>query len=483
MSEEGSFSQKGRNAVKWSLYDKFLKRGMAFVVSMFLARLLEPADFGLVAMVGFFTAFASSFADMGIGQVLVQKKHVNRVQYSTVFYINILIGILIFTSLWISAPYISRFYDQNIITRLVRYSSFSFIIGSLTIVNTSLLRKELKYKSFAIVSFLSSLGSGLIGITMAYYGYGVWSLVISGLAGSFISMVMYWFMVDWRPDPVFDFSSIKDIWKNALGFFNIGIINSIMERVDNLIIGKLFNAASLGFYNRARALQELPLYTFILPVTRPFFPMFATMQDDPARQRKLFYNTVEMLNFIIILGFGLMFVLADNLIVLLYSDKWIESIPYFKILIFLIPLAPFNTLSTSLFKGTGKLKLLTFITVIDRGSVLFALIFGIKYGLLEYLYAFVGFKVFVSLFRVFFVQKYLDISAKVILGSIMKMLIILTVISLPVELFLSFGNIYTETVVKALLIVSGFVLISYVFNVKGFNLLKAEAFSYLKINK
>jgi hypothetical protein len=136
-----------------------------------------------------------------------------------------------------------------------------------------------------------------------------------------------------------------------------------------------------------------------------------------------------------------------------------------------------------LFKGTGKLKLLTFITVIDRGSVLFALIFGIKYGLLEYLYAFVGFNVFVSLFRVFFVQKYLDISAKVILGSIMKMLIILTVISLPVELFLSFGNIYIETVVKALLIVSGFVLISYVFNVKGFNLLKAEAFSYLKLNK
>ncbi len=483
MSNGRTFGGKGRNAVKWSLLEKLLKRGVTFVVSMFLARLLEPSDFGLLAMISVFTAFAGVFADLGFGQALVQKKEVSQIQYNTVFYINILLGFIIYGAMWITAPYISSFFKEPILIPIIRVSSLSFIINSFSIVNSAILFKQLRLKVFTIVMFFSSLLSGAMGVAAAYQGFGVWSLVIYGLSASIIRVTMLWFMCEWKPGLEFNFMSAKGIWIKGLSFLNIGVINEVVDRLDNLIIGKIFNVSSLGLYNRAKSLHELPIYTFVVPITRPFFPMFSELQENPIKQKELFYRTFEMLNFLVILGFGLMFVLADNWITILYSDKWIGSVPFFKILILLIPMAPFNLLSTSLFKGTGKLKLLTFITVLDRLSIFFAIFFALNFGLTQYLYAFVSFKIFVSLFRVVFVQKYLKINAVVIFGSIIKMIVIFGVVVIPVEMMFKIDNIYIETVVKSLLFVSGYVLISYIFKVEGFVLFKQEMFRYLKISK
>jgi len=470
---------KGRKAVKWSFYEKLLKRGITFVVSLFLARLLEPSDFGLLALITIFSAFASSFADLGFGQALVQKKDVTKIQYNTVFYLGVCIGVILYLIFWFSAPLIAQFYKNDIITNIVRFSSLSFIIDSFTIVNSAILFKQIKFKTFTIVMFFSSFLSGFIGVFFAYNGYGVWSLVIYGLFFSFIRAVLLWLMTDWKPGLSFSLYSIKDIWKRGLSFFNIGIINNVFSQLDNLIIGKIFNISILGLYNRAKSLQELPLNTFIMPITRPFFPMFSRIQDEPQRQRELFYKTVEMLNFVAVLGFGLMFILAENLIVILYSDKWLGSIPFFKMLILLIPIAPFNLLSTSLFKGTGKLRLLTIITIFDRFSVLFAIGFALKYGMLQYLYAFIGFKLVVYSFRIFFVQKYLGISALKMIISIVKMIVIFGLVASPIQ-YIYINNIYIETILKALIFISGYVFFCQVLKVKGLLLFKKEVFTYFK---
>jgi len=470
---------KERSAIKWSFYEKLLKRGVTFIVSMFLARLLEPSDFGLVAMLSVFTAFATAFSDFGFGQALIQKKDITQVQYSTVFYLNIAIGLIIFIALWLSAPLISAFYSNEILIGIVRYTSLSFIINSFTVVNSSILFKKLNYKISTVVMFYSSMLSGLLGVVMAFLGYGVWSLVWYGIFSSIIRAILLWVKVDWKPSFMFDLKSIKEIWKIGLSFLNIGIINNVIDRLDNLIIGKIFNESVLGFYNRAKSLQELPLYTFVIPITRPFFPIFAEVQEDKKRVKELMLGSLEKLNFIVILGFGIMYLLAENWIVILYSEKWMDSVPYFKILILLIPFAPFNLLSTSLFKGVGRLKLLTYITVLDRMSVFVAIGFAIKFDLTYYLWAFVICKLTVAIYRIFLVQKHFKIFAFKIFSSIVKMLLLFSIPAFAIEYFIEIDYVIIEAVVKLLLVVIGYLGLSRFFKVKGFYLVYAEVNKYL----
>ena len=469
-----SLKEKGKNAIKWSLIEKLLKRGITFVISIFLARLLEPADFGLVAMCSFFIAFADALNDFGLGQALVQKKVVDRIQLNTVFYVNISLGLFMFGAMWVAAPYIGQFYDDDMIVNVLRVTSFNFIVKSLTIVNSSMLYKGLKYKVFAKAMFVSSVSSGTVAIIMAYLGFGVWSLVAYGLSSTIINMVAIWYMTKWRPRLEFDLKSIKELWKTGLGFLNIGIINNVVDRLDNLFIGKIFSASVLGFYNRAKGLQELPQYTFILPITRPMFPMFAKIQNDPEKIKDTFFKAIETLSFVVILLFGVMLASADNLIVIIYSDKWVESIPYFKILLFILPLLPVNLVVTSMLKGAGRLKLLTVITVLERASIFFALGFGIKYGLLSYLYAFVGFKYFVFFTRIIIVQKYMHIKLVSVLKVVIEVLSIFGLVILPLLYFVEIDNLYFDTIIKSAVFVVAYTWISALFKIKGFVYMKEE---------
>lgn len=379
-------------------------------------------------MISVFTVFAEVFYDLGMGQALVQKKTVTETQYSTVFYINLVLGVLVYVVMWFSAPYIALFYDAEILVNIVRVSTLTFVISSVSIVNIVFIRRSLEYSFFVRATVMSSTLSGIVGIGMAYLGYGVWSLVFSGIVYSLVRTVVLWVLTSWYPKAVFDLKSIKDIWKKGLGFLNLGIINTIISRLDNLVIGKIFDAGTLGLFNRAKSLEELPQNTFILPISQPMFPIFSQLQSSLSKIEESFFQLLHLLNFLTILIFGVMYLSAENLVVILYSEKWIESVPYLRILLFLLPLFPFSVLVTSLLKGIGNIRMLTYLTIFDRSAIFFAMIFGIKYGLIEYLYAFVGFKYLSYFFRLIVIQKYVNLSSMVALISILKLGGIVTVL-------------------------------------------------------
>lgn len=457
----------------WSLLIKFLKRGITFIISIFLARLLEPSDFGLLAMISVFTVFAEVFYDLGMGQALVQKKTVTETQYSTVFYINLVLGVLVYGVMWFSAPYIASFYDSEILVNIVRVSTITFVISSFSIVNIVFIRRSLEYSFFVRATVMSSLLSGIVGIGMAYLGYGVWSLVFSGIVYSLVRTIVLWVLTSWHPKAVFDLKSIKDIWKKGLGFLNLGIINSIINRLDNLVIGKLFDAGTLGLYNRAKSLEELPQNTFILPITQPLFPIFSQLQSSVSRIEKSFFQILHLLNFVIMLIFGMMYLSAENLIVILYSEKWIDSVPYLRILLFLLPLFPFSVLVTSLLKGIGNIRMLTYLTVFDRLAIFFAMIFGFKYGLIEYLYAFVGFKYLSYFVRLIVIQKYIKLSGLVSFISILKFGGITSVLYVLIR-YIELDSIVMEFLLRTGAFVLMFVGCGYLFNIEGFRYAKDE---------
>ncbi len=464
---------RGKNAIKWSLIEKFLKRGITFVISIFLARLLEPSDFGLVAMISIFAAIAEVFYDFGLGQALVQKQNVTQLQYSTIFYINVLMGLVVYLVMWFAAPYIARFYENELLTSITRVSSLSLVLSSTNIVNAALLVKTLKYKVFAQAMLLSSVLSGGTAIVLGYLGFGVWSLVFYSLLSSLISVVSLWIMSPWTPSMKFNLKTTKEIWKTGLGFMNIGIINNVASQIDNLFIGKVFNANILGLFNRAKSLQELPQYTFILPVTQPMFPIFAQIQNEPGKLKETFFDMLHLLNFFIILFFGVMFLSAENWVVILYSDKWIESVPYLKILLFLLPTIPFNVLVTSFLKGAGRIKLLTLVTVLERVSLFVAIGFGIWYGILFYLYLLVTLKTLVFFVRLYVMHRYFQFNIFDGIGSLLKLLAVFFLLYFLTSL-ITLENIYLEAIVNSSLFLAGFLLISYVFRFEGFSQMKRE---------
>jgi O-antigen/teichoic acid export membrane protein len=471
--------EKGRIAIKWNLVEKFLKRGVTFIISIFLARLLEPSDFGLLAMISVFTAFAAVFYDFGLGQALIQKKEVSDVQFSTVFFLNVVLGIVVYLLMWFVAPFIASFYENPILIQIIRVSTLTFIFGSTTIVSTALLTKTLNYKVFAKSMFISSVLGGTTGVVLAFLGYGVWSLVFYSLISSLVNMFILWFATPWRPIWAFDFKSIKEIWRKGLGFMNLGIINNVVSRIDNLFIGKVFNANMLGLFNRAKTFWELPQDTFLLPVTRPMFPVFAQIQDEPGKIKESFFQMFYLLNFSMFLVFGIMYLSAENIIVILYSDKWIESVPFLKVMLLLLPILPFSTLITSLLKGVGKIRLLTLITVLDRFSILLALFFGIRYGLLEYLYALVSLKFLVFVLRVVIVHRLFQFGwLKTVLPIFKPGLLFL--IPLMVVKFVSISNIYLEVVFNTLVFLLVFIFLSYLLKIEGVLELKAEVRPILK---
>ncbi len=471
---------RGKNAIKWSLIEKFLKRGITFVISIFLARLLEPSDFGLVAMISIFAAIAEVFYDFGLGQALVQKQNVTQLQYSTIFYINVFMGLLVYLIMWFAAPYIARFYENELLTSITRVSSLSLVLSSTNIVNAALLIKTLKYKVFAKAMVLSSVISGGAAIILGYLGFGVWSLVFYSLISSLVSVVSLWIMSPWAPSLMFNLKTTKDIWKTGLGFMNIGIINNVASQFDNLFIGKVFNANILGLFNRAKSLQELPQYTFILPVTRPMFPVFAQLQNEPGKLKETFFEMLYLLNFLMILIFGVLFLSAKNWIIILYSEKWLESLPYLQILLFLLPVLPFNMITSSLLKGTGRMKLLTIDTLFERLSIFFAIGFGLKFGLLYYLYAFVGYKIALFFIRVYFVKKYFGYSLKDVLFPIIGLVLMFLLTFYFIDSFLNFDNIFVETLIKTATFLFIFFVLSVIFKIKGFNLVKQELLKYIK---
>lgn len=465
--------KQGKKAMVWSLVIKFLKRGITFIMSIFLARLLEPSDFGLLAMISVFTAFAEVFYDLGMGQALVQKKTVTETQYSTVFYINIMLGVLVYVIMWFSAPYIASFYDTEILVDIVRVSTLTFIISSFSIVNTVFIRRSLEYSFFVRATLMSSTLSGVVGIGLAYLGYGVWSLVLSGIVYSLVRTIVLWVLTSWKPQVVFDLKSIKDIWKKGLGFLNLGIINNTINRLDNLVIGKIFDAGTLGLFNRAKSLEELPQNTFILPISQPMFPIFSQLQSSFSKIEESFFQLLHLLNFLTILIFGFMYLSAENLVVILYSEKWIESVPYLRILLFLLPLFPFSVLVTSLLKGIGNLRMLTYLTIFDRFAIFFAMGFGIKYGLIEYLYAFVGFKYLSYFVRLIVIQKYVHLSSMVAFISILKLGGIVSVLYVLLS-YIELDSIIVEFLLRTGAFVLLFVGSGYLFNIEGFNYAKNE---------
>lgn len=319
----------------WASIQHFGKMGISLISNIVLARLLMPEDYGTIGMLTIFISVSMVFIDSGLGNALIQKTKVTEEDNSTIFFFNLLMSVLLYLILYCFAPMIARFYDTEILCRMLRIYGLVLIINSLSIIQTVRLRKQLKFKTLTITSLIAVIVSTVIGIYMAFKGFGAWTLVYMNLIDNIVRSSLLWMQCKWLPKMTFSFSSLKSLF----GFGGYLLANSLLftfrRNVLSVVLGKLYSARDLGMYTQAKKLEDIPVSGISAVVEQVSFPVFSKLKDDDERYRHMQRKSLITLGFMCIPLMFLIMVIAKPVIVFLYTEKWIDAVPYLQVLCFM----------------------------------------------------------------------------------------------------------------------------------------------------
>ena len=316
----------------WTALQKYSKMFIQFISGIILARLLTPHDYGCIGMLMIFMVMAEAFIDGGFGSALIQKKRPTQTDYSTIFWWNLGMAVVMYAILYVSAPAIARFYDIGILCNVLRVQGLVLFIYAFNIIQRNQLRKKLNFKLLSIISILTSVISLTITIIMAYMGYGVWALVAQNLLVAGIPALAFWFYVKWRPVLTFSWQSFRELFSFGFYMFLTHLLNQFGNQIQGLLIGKVYNSTTMGYYSKAQGTEKLASNSISQVLTQVTYPLYAEAQDDKAQLSNMIKRLTMTLSYI---TFPMMFVLilcAKPIFVFLYSDRWIDSVPYFQVL-------------------------------------------------------------------------------------------------------------------------------------------------------
>lgn len=390
METAGTLKEKTVFGMMWSAVGKMGTLAINFLSNLVLARLLMPEDFDYIGMLAIFLAVSNIFIQGGLGAALIQKKNPTKLDYSTVFYWNLVFSVIFYVILFAIAPLVARFYNLPVLQPMLRVQSSVLIIQSFAIVQITQLQKRMNFRALAIRNMAAALAGTLIAIPLALRGYGAWSLVASAITAAIVNVLLLWMLSDWRPSMAFSFSSLKSLFS----FGGLMLLSSLAEtlyvNLQGLIIGKRFPAGNLGYYMQAKKLEEVPVTGLSSIVNEVTFPAFATLQDDPDRLLEGVRKSTKALIFLNFPMMILLIIIALPLITLLYGAKWETSVPYFQILCISGLIYTINTLNTNVIKALGKGKIYFLIQIIKRIIGIAMIFIGMTFGIYGLLWAAAG---------------------------------------------------------------------------------------------
>lgn len=368
-------------SVKWSAIEKFALQTIQFVLGLIMARLLLPSDYGTVGMIAIFIAVSQTFVDSGFGSALVRKLDRTETDFSTVFYFNLIVAIFLYGLLFLCAPFIAVFFNIPILCQILRVQSTTLIFGALMGIHNAKLTINLDFKAIAQRSVLSTLISGVVGIVCAYSGMGVWALVVQTVLGQIINMIFVWLYLHWTPKMVFSKQSFKELGSFGCKLLASSLLHTIYTNLNTLIIGKFFSAKDLGFYNRGTQFAQLPVNTMNGVIGKVMYPILVKLQNDDKHLISVYRNYVCVMSIPIFFGCVLLASVAKPLIVLLLTDRWIESVIYLQIFAFAIMFDHICSINLELLKVKGRSDLFLRLEIIKKTistAILFASIpFGV----------------------------------------------------------------------------------------------------------
>lgn len=374
------------HAVSWSAMDALVRYGLNFVFLIILARILAPADFGLVAILGLFIAVAGVLSDSGFSQAIIQRQQTTPTDESTIFFFTLMMGLLVALILCALSTWIAAFYGQPLLEKMTYWMALNLFLNTFGTIHTTLLTKELDFKTITKVGVVATIVSGCVAVLMAFRGWGVWSLVGQVLASTITGVIMLWLLHPWRPQWLFSFASLRSLFKFGGFLLWTGLLYTLYSNLYALLIGKLHSVQEVGYYSQAQRLQQLPVNVMTNVVGRIAFPVFAEAADDKARlSRGLRKGMTSVMSINIPFMLGLM-VLTEPLTLTLFGEKWLPSVPVMQVLAVVGLLWPLNVLNINVLKAQGHSALIARIQLVKLTIAISLLLLTSPYGILAIAY-------------------------------------------------------------------------------------------------
>lgn len=376
-----SDNNRTAKGIFWSAIERFSMQGILFVQSIILARLLSPSDYGLVTMLTIFLAIAQSFIDSGFSNALIQKQGRTEIDYSTVFYFNIVVGIVLYLLLFASSRYIADFYSEPLLSSIVKVSGLSIIINSFGVVQYAKLSISLNFKRQAISSLTAVTISGIIGISLAYCGYGVWSLVVQSLLNNFLNIFLLWLLAKWRPLFCFSMESFRSLFSYGSKLLFSGLLHTIYINLYSLAIGKKMNSYDLGIYKQAHTFSTFPSTNITNIIHKAMFPVLCSIQDDEKKLETSFLIYIRTTCYIIFPLMTGLAALSDPFIKIVLTEKWIDVVPILQILCAAFMWDPLMRINNYLLYVKGRTDYTLKAEVIKKVIAFIILFSSISFGL------------------------------------------------------------------------------------------------------
>ncbi|WP_332024643.1 lipopolysaccharide biosynthesis protein [Kaistella sp.] len=410
----------------WDFGGLLVSQIVAFVISVVLARLLSPADYGLLAMANVFVFIFNIFIDVGFSTSLIQNKHNSNLTYSSVFYVNLAASATVFLIVQLIAPLVGDFYNDARVTELIRIIAFLLPLGALSNVQNAILTKELKFAFLTKRSIVSQTAGGILGIIAAYKGYGVYALIVSTFASQIISTVLVWSISTWKPDLRFSLNEIKKLFSFSFYVFLTAFTGKVFQQLNSLFIGKMFAASTLGYYNIAVNIRDRVSTLTSSSTKKILFPVMSAVKDDHVRFNAVYDKAINIICFFSFSIVGVIYFWSESIITLFYGQKWIAAIPILKILILIAIFGPIGSLMVDALVSKGFAKQNFQLDLIKKVNAVLVVVIGYYFGFDIMMYAFLGQTIINTMLNIIYLKKYLRFTVRRILLSLLISILILT---------------------------------------------------------
>lgn len=354
MDYNKSIKIKTMSSLFWKLMERGGVQGLQFIIQIVLARLLLPSDYGLIAIVTIFIALANVFVQNGFNTALIQKKEVDEVDFCSVFYLSLFIAGILYITLYFISPYIAEFYQEPQIIPVLRVLSITLFLGAINSINNAVISRNMIFKKLFFSSVGSSLISGVVGTIAAFTGLGIWSLVLFQLTNQLSITIILWFTVKWRPKLLFSFDRLKTLFSYGWKLLISSLLDTLYMEIRGLIIGKIYSSDILAFYNRGQAFPNLIIGNIVGSIQTVLFPVLASQQDNNLRVKAMVRRSIVTTSFIIFPMMVGLAVVAESVVKILLTDKWLPAVPFLQIFCVSYALWPIHTANLQAINALGR---------------------------------------------------------------------------------------------------------------------------------
>jgi len=379
--------EKTRHAVIWSAIDVFLRHGVQFIVSVILARLLVPEDFGLIAMLTLFVSIAAIFIDGGLSSALIQRQHATHTDESTIFYFNLIVAGFASALLCLAAPIIAAFFENVELIDLTYVLAFNLFLGAFGSIHTTLLAKEMNFRTIAKTGAFASISSGILAIIFALQGFGVWSLALQALISSAVMVVLLWIWHPWRPVLTFSTKSLRSLFSFGGYEMAANLADAFSTNLNVILIGKLFSVRDAGFYDRAQKTQQLPITVMMNIINRVAFSAFSSHSADKQRLAQGLKRAQIIAMAVNLPVLVCVIVLAEPLVLTLFGNQWLSAVPILQVLALGGLLWPLHVMNLSVLKAQGRADVFFWITILKKIVLISMIVLASFYGVMAIAWA------------------------------------------------------------------------------------------------